>query len=514
MRTFFIYIIQVNLAIIVLYILYKVAFQKDTFFLARRWYLIGSVLFSFIHPFFSIPFLRELSIFKRDVSSINGVVDVGELSSAGTIIDHNAEISWLNWEVVVASILIMGMIFILFKFSVQLISVFRIKSRSKRRAFGNITFYNLEKEIAPFSFFNWIFIHSESHTSDKLKQIIIHEQIHAKGWHSIDMLIMELSLILLWWNPLFWMMKRDVVINLEYIADNRVLDEGINKLDYQYNLLDITYNNYSIQLVNNFNISQLKQRIMMMNSEKTPLIKLAKYFLILPIVLFFITINSIYAQKEDPKKEDKRDKRITFFHVGDSTAYKPIYVIDGVKMNKGFEINEIDPAEIESISILKDSTATSMYGDDGKNGVVIIKKKGVTVIHKNDLDTDSKKSEKNDVFVVVEEQPEFPGGAAAMMQFLKENVQYPQIAVENGIEGRVILSFIVEKDGSISDIDIVRGVDPSLDMEAKRVIASMPDWKAGRQKDQEVRVRFTLPIVFRLPPKEEAKTEGTNGDNK
>ena len=103
-----------------------------------------------------------------------------------------------------------------------------------------------------------------------------------------------------------------------------------------------------------------------------------------------------------------------------------------------------------------------------------------------------------EIFVVVEEQPEFPGGNTAMMKFLSDNIKYPVIAQENGIQGRVITNFVVERDGSITDVQVVRGVDPSLDKEAIRVIQSMPKWKAGKQRGSAVRVRFTLPVVFRL----------------
>lgn len=103
-----------------------------------------------------------------------------------------------------------------------------------------------------------------------------------------------------------------------------------------------------------------------------------------------------------------------------------------------------------------------------------------------------------EIFVVVEDQPLFPGGNAAMMKFLSDNIKYPVIAQENGIQGRVICNFVVEKDGSITDVQVVRGVDPSLDKEAVRVIQQMPRWKPGKQRGQAVRVRFTLPVVFRL----------------
>lgn len=103
-----------------------------------------------------------------------------------------------------------------------------------------------------------------------------------------------------------------------------------------------------------------------------------------------------------------------------------------------------------------------------------------------------------EIFVVVEKQPEFPGGPSVMMKYLGDNIRYPVIAQENGIQGRVTCNFVVERDGSITDVQVVRGIDPSLDKEAVRVIQSMPKWKPGEQRGKPVRVRFTLPVVFRL----------------
>ena len=103
-----------------------------------------------------------------------------------------------------------------------------------------------------------------------------------------------------------------------------------------------------------------------------------------------------------------------------------------------------------------------------------------------------------EIFVVVEQQPEFPGGMSALMKFLGDNIKYPVIAQENGIQGSVITNFVVERDGSITDVQVVRGQDPSLDKEAVRVIQTMPRWKPGQQRGKAVRVRFTLPVVFRL----------------
>ena len=108
------------------------------------------------------------------------------------------------------------------------------------------------------------------------------------------------------------------------------------------------------------------------------------------------------------------------------------------------------------------------------------------------------KEEENTVFEYVEQMPSFPGGDAALMRYLSKNIKYPPLAEENGIQGRVICSFVVERDGSVSDIRIKRSVDPSLDKEAMRVVSAMPKWIPGRQNGQMVRVKYTLPVTFRL----------------
>ena len=104
----------------------------------------------------------------------------------------------------------------------------------------------------------------------------------------------------------------------------------------------------------------------------------------------------------------------------------------------------------------------------------------------------------NKVFDVVEEMPSFPGGQGALMSFLYSNIKYPVVAQENGVQGRVIVGFVVERDGSITDVKVMRSVDPSLDREAQRVVRAMPRWKPGKQNGSAVRVKYTVPVVFRL----------------
>ncbi len=131
-------------------------------------------------------------------------------------------------------------------------------------------------------------------------------------------------------------------------------------------------------------------------------------------------------------------------------------------------------------------------GNDDANGEIL---KAKEVIAEPEP---PKHEEENKVFDIVEQQPLFPGGPAALMKYLSENTKYPVVAQENGVQGRVIVQFVVEKDGSISDVHVLRGVDPSLDKEAVRVVKSMPRWTPGKQNGITVRVNYRVPVLFRL----------------
>ena len=152
------------------------------------------------------------------------------------------------------------------------------------------------------------------------------------------------------------------------------------------------------------------------------------------------------------------------------------------KMEEIIEIAEND-ADIEE---------TTIDASDDIQAAVEVKGYGTAV------EVEEEEVEEEQIFQVVEEMPEFPGGQAECMKWLGKNMKYPQISQENGVQGRVIVQFVVNSDGSIVDAQVVRGVDPYLDKEALRVIGLMPKWKPGKQRGKAVRVKFTLPVMFRL----------------
>jgi TonB family protein len=198
----------------------------------------------------------------------------------------------------------------------------------------------------------------------------------------------------------------------------------------------------------------------------------------------------------------------------DGSAAQPLIVIDGVIMDNA-NVSNIPPETIESISVLKDASATKIYGDKGKNGVILItKKKGASTTQNNLIDVninqDANAQKNKDVYTIVEEMPQFPGGYTALRKYLAYNIKYPRSAVEKNIQGKEFVSFVITKTGSVSDAKIVMGVDPSLDQEALRVVNSMPSWIPGKQGGKDVDVQYTLPINFVLEAPAEVKGNQDN----
>lgn len=303
----------------------------------------------------------------------------------------------------------------------------------------------------------------------------------------------------------------------------------------------------------------------MMNKTKSPVQKLAKYLIALPLALLLVAGNSVYAQNQKgdeiftevekypefpggnqafmkfladgikyPVKaleNDEQGRVVSNFVVEKDGSISNIKVIKGVTAALDAEavrlLNSMprwkpgehrnQPARVrftlpvvfrlqgENLTSTQNS-ASPISADAHEKGkmleevVVVAYGKHNTYIPPSPPlpGRDNAESNGNELFVVVEVQPQYPGGNEAMNKFISENLQYPKIAQENGIQGRVITQFIVEKDGSLSDIQIVRGVDPSLDKEAIRLIGSMPAWIPGTQRGNKVRVKYTLPVVFRL----------------
>ena len=203
-----------------------------------------------------------------------------------------------------------------------------------------------------------------------------------------------------------------------------------------------------------------------------------------------VELSSIETKKKEPKVEKKAPVKIEQPKV---EKVKSSIKFTAPVIKKDEEVKPEEEMKTQE-DLQKTKTtigAFNVVGNDEVGGEVLKAKEEIA-------QPEPPKEEENKVFDVVEEQPSFPGGMGALMQWLNDNINYPPIAAENGIEGRVIVQFVVSKTGAISDVKVARGVDPSLDKEAVRVVSKMPNWTPGKQNGTNVNVRFTLPVQFRL----------------
>ena len=535
------YFLKINVAIALFYAFYRLFFYKDTFFTWRRVALLCFFAVSAVYPLLNIQ--TWITAQEPMVAMADLYADI--VLPEFTLTPEKTTFDWKAILLQTAGFVYWGGVALLAaRFLIQLAGIIRLAFRSRKTKIGNTNVHLLKQASGPFSFFHWIFIHPTSHTEDELSEILTHEQTHANQWHSIDVLVSEIVCTFCWFNPFAWLMKREIRTNLEYLADNRVLETGHDSKAYQYHLLGLSHHKAAATIYNSFNVLPLKKRIKMMNKKRTREIGRTKYLMFLPLAALLMIISNIEAVARTTKEvardvieavEDNLTSDPTAPDMEVATETAPLETPapqqdkDKLVTYKGVVVDK-DGKAVEGAEFFVDGDYKLPQGQSyvtGKNGnfsfkafenakmIVIWKKDGkmmgvpATVNKENNsnmkivMDREWQNPPADDpdnpVFEVVETMPEYPnGGMPGMMEFLSKNIRYPVNAQKNGTQGRVTVQFIVNTDGSISNIGILRRVDPELDGEAVRVISAMPKWKPGMQKGKPVRVKYTVPVMFRL----------------
>lgn len=302
MPALFQYLIKLSCSLLVVLLFYQMLLRKLTFYNLNRWYLLLSSALCFLIPLINISGLLE-----RHQLNSSGVVRLIPAIGAYTDEPHVlVQKSWLTslsaWDVCLL-ILIFGSCLLLARLLVQCLSYRRIRKNAQRLTGDRIAIYGVSKNISPFSFGNAIFINQQLHSETELKEIIRHEFVHVKQHHTIDILWAEIVCILNWYNPAAWLLRHAVRQNLEFIADNSVIESGVNKKEYQYLLLNVMGAQH-FRVAASFNFSSLKKRIVMMNKSKSARAHLVKFILVLPVVVVLLVAfrNATQTQHEDLKK--------------------------------------------------------------------------------------------------------------------------------------------------------------------------------------------------------------------
>ena len=432
-----IYLIVSAISLALMVAVYRLTLSRTTFHGFNRFVLLTTLALAAV-----IPVMHFKSISSRASAPINYMLGEIMVYADGTMgVNHVQEAetgSSISMLSVITVVYLAGLIFCLLRIAFGILSSEIICHRRSRMLADGSRLVITERNYAPFSWRNCIVISRKDYESNGA-MIIAHEQAHVRHHHSFDLILAQLFCAVQWFNPAAWMLRRSLMEVHEYEADAQVLEDGFDGRRYQICLVRAALQGSFATTTNNFSNCSTKKRIVMMNRHSTNPWARLRVLLMLPVVALSVIVAS--SCKQDTNTE--------------------------------MEVNS------------KDALPTSVYWD-----IEECEECGI-----EEADT-------SQVFMVVEEMPEFPGGEEALMEYLRSNIQYPERCKENKIQGRVLITFVVNKDGSIVESGVVKSAGPEgveLDVEASRVVSSMPAWTPGKQKGEAVRVRYTIPISFRLP---------------
>ena len=422
---------------------------------------------------------------------------------------ENVKNNSLSFMQIISVVYIIGVIFSFVKMFFNIYKINKIKKGKKFEIVDNVKIIHTGENHIPFSFFNCIYLPNEINNPLILK----HEMSHVKNRHSLDVILMEIMISFQWFNPFIYKIKKELQNVHEYIADNEAIEKESDKSNYMMLLLQLcTADNYNT-VANNFSFLLTKKRISMITQKQKTKRMVIRLLLTLPVFAMLILLNT---QCDNPKSNAEGNISKEQISVDDSEGQgqlsgtvidratgKPISTVTVVLENNGtevcsdrtgadgrYEMKSVPAGTYELKATLGGYTSTTMKGI-----VVAAGKFAFMDIYMNqDGDT---------IYNVAETMPQFPGGPNELMKWLGENTKYPETAKANKIEGRVFVSFVIEKDGNVTNAEVMRGIDKECDAEAVRVVSSMPKWQPGTQNGEAVRCRFTIPFIFKLNENEE-----------
>ena len=342
-----------------------------------------------------------------------------------------------SWSVTgIATVLyLIGMVLAVVWFLHGQWSLHRLLKRGRRESLpSGATLHIIPGDQTPFSYFRHIVINEQDYR-DNPREILTHEQAHIDLRHSWDVLFLGLVTLFQWWNPAAWLLSRELRQVHEYEADEVVLNQGVDVKQYQLLLIRKSVGNQLFSMANNFNYQSLKKRIRMMTMNKSSRWNRLRALAVVPVIALALL------------------------------AFANTKSVAAVVVNQQAKVT---PAS----QVVKANTEAQVTNESAPQ---------------------SKK-----VYRSVDQMPQFPGGEAGLMRYLQSNINYPANAAKNNIGGRVILQFVVEKDGHIGEVKVVRSIDPEIDAEAVRVVKSLPDFIPGRQDGEPVAVWYTIPVSFKV----------------
>ena len=461
MGIFFVYILKSSVCLVVFYLFYRLLLSRETFHRFNRVALLSILLLSCLLPLVEVTVEEQTEVHQTMMTLEQWLMLADMINTADTT-DLQAEEVTVTWIQVALLVYLAGILLFALRNGYSLLKLGGLLKSGRKENLSKyidggekVTLIVHDRDIAPFSWMKCIVI-SEKDLDENGREILIHELAHIQNRHSWDLLVADICIFFQWFNPASWLLKQELQNIHEYEADETVIEKGVDAKQYQLLLIKKAVGTRLYSMANSFNHSKLKKRITMMLKEKSnPWAKL-KYLYILPVAAIAVTA---FARPEISETAEE----ISAVKVNDLTAI----------------------VEAKAIKSTEESVQISTVSQD--------------TVKVNYVPTEvSRKLQGTAVFEVVEEMPEFPGGVDAMMEYLQKELRYPESAKEKGIQGRVTVQFIIDKEGNVTNSKVTRSVDKDMDAEAIRLVKAMPKWKPGMQKGKAVAVKYTVPVVFRL----------------
>ncbi|MDT0552809.1 M56 family metallopeptidase [Urechidicola vernalis] len=519
------YIVQVVLFQILFLVVYDLFLQKETFFKWNRLYLLATPVLSFIIPFIKFESLKN-SVSQESIIWLPEVVLNPEMVMVEQMSNPTETFNLLNWLFYIG----VGVSVLLFLWNLtKIVRLIRQNKKVKQQQFSLVL---MDNQKSPFSFFNYIFIHKDTLKKDDF-QIIQHELVHAKQYHTLDLLFFEIFKIAMWFNPLIFIYQKRITVLHEFISDAEVVKEN-DKKTYFNNLLSQTFNVEGISFTNQFyKKSLIKKRIAMITKTQSHKLKQLKYLVLVPLLggmLMYSSCKTKDIQNNQVENFEAKKELVTLYsskkgklnvEKGRKETYLDMYTsFDGSEpLLKGNLIKRENLSAEEQVELEEFANNFKMKIEDLP--VIQIETGRKVVVYKlpksKKLNKADYKNAEDVPFAVVDESPTFEICTGTQEElkscFNKELQKFVAINFDMNVaknsditpgKKKIYTQFKILKTGEIEIVG-VRAPHPDLEKETRRVIGLLPEIKPGKFDGKEVNVTYMLPITFNIADDSENK---------
>ena len=513
MSDLFIYLLKVSAGLAIIFLPYYFLFREDPNLVLKRLYLLLGLIASWIFP---------LITFRRPELFVNLTpivfIDLDEAESLPvTLSDVGTKTGiTINWIQVLIFTYVTGLLLMALK-NLVIIIKWNLTYRKSKDSQG-IAFTGSDEV---FTLFSRIFVPRSLKNNEDLDNILLHEQAHIQQLHFIDLMVMEFTLLLTWFNPFSWLISRMIKENHEHLADRQVLTTGVNPARYRAQLLNHTLGVNVFRLGNQFNHSLTLKRFKMMKKPRKSPIGIVKIALLIPTILITLGLTTGMT----PEQKGIKGK-VVFAEDGSpapgaSVVIKNTSVGTVVDMDGTFALNVDGDPEIV-ISFVGCATLVVKASDigkkplelvpetykmdletvpltaiqEGKDEISIASEDKASASELKEVQEPQQVKEDEEVFFIVEEMPMFPGGKAELKTYIYSNLKYPKSAKKKGISGEVMVQFYVKGSGELEDIQVASSTHKEFEKPAEEVFEGMPRWNPGKQRGKPVKVKVIVPVKF------------------